>query len=381
MSARRIPNPDLAVGAGNKQRWNQPEYRRHGFHNAHRLFRRAYMVRARQQLVLEPAENTALAALPQVATLTARKEFSALVCARGNQIVLARHADDFAPDQPHSMQSVSKLMMHLIAGRMIGEGLLDPARPVEAYIPDIGAGYRGARVQDVLDMNVINDFSEDYADPNASCYTEEIALGWRLPPDGAPETEMGAFVRSIGGADLNNRASVINYCSANTDLLTLICDGLRPGGLNAQIDAIAEAAGIAGALYVSLSPEGLPAFSGGGCMTASDLARFGLLLARIAGPAPCPGWNQPFTQAVPDRDAKTLAPPRDHVRYADQMMTNGRWIGHAGYGGQFLMVDTVSGLSCAYFSVLENEAGYCEDYMAETVDCLEAVLTRFAQQG
>ena len=26
-----IPNPDLAVGAGNKQRWNQPQHRRWGF--------------------------------------------------------------------------------------------------------------------------------------------------------------------------------------------------------------------------------------------------------------------------------------------------------------------------------------------------------------
>ena len=38
-----------------------------------------------------------------------------------------------------------------------------------------------ATVQDVLDMNVMNDFSEDYDDPDAECYTEEIALGWRLP--------------------------------------------------------------------------------------------------------------------------------------------------------------------------------------------------------
>ncbi len=40
------PNPDLTVGPDNKQRWNQPPHRRHGFHNAHRLFRRSFMVRA-----------------------------------------------------------------------------------------------------------------------------------------------------------------------------------------------------------------------------------------------------------------------------------------------------------------------------------------------
>ena len=34
----RIPNPDLAVDDSNKQRWNRPAHRRHGFHNAHHLF-------------------------------------------------------------------------------------------------------------------------------------------------------------------------------------------------------------------------------------------------------------------------------------------------------------------------------------------------------
>lgn len=33
------PNPDLAILADNKARWNTPEYRRHGFQNLHRINR------------------------------------------------------------------------------------------------------------------------------------------------------------------------------------------------------------------------------------------------------------------------------------------------------------------------------------------------------
>ena len=54
---RIIPNPDLTVGADNKQRWNQPAHRRHGFHNAHHLFRRTLMVRSRSVLMLEPSKE------------------------------------------------------------------------------------------------------------------------------------------------------------------------------------------------------------------------------------------------------------------------------------------------------------------------------------
>lgn len=369
-----IPNPDLAVGDGNKQRWNQPAHRRHGFHNAHQLFRRALMIRSRRQLLLVQDEDADLAALPAVETLTQRPEFSALVCAKGNRVLLSRHAPDFAPTQPHSIQSITKLFMHLIAGKLIGEGRLDPGQTVEHYLPEIGSGYRGAIIQDVLDMNVMNDFSEDYSDPNADCYAEEIALGWRLPAEGAPETTLHEFVTNVSGSDLTNREMTINYCSANTDLLSLICDRLMPGSLPTLIADIVDAAGLEGAFHISLSPEGLPAFSGGGCMSATDLARFGLLLERlIGGYSDAQVGNAGFSQAALQRTTKTLKPPRDHVSYADQLMTNGKWVGHAGYGGQFLMVNTETGMVCSYLSVLENEAGYCEAYMIETINLLETI--------
>lgn len=376
----RIPNPDLAVGADNKQRWNRAAHRRHGFHHAHTLFRRALMLRASHHLVLGPVENRALADLREIATLTGRPEFSALVCACGDQIVLARHAADFTVAQPHSIQSVTKLFMHLIAGRLIGEGRLDAGQTVERYLPEIGSGYRGALVRDVLDMNVINDFVEDYANPHADSFAEEVALGWRLPPEGAAEITMRDFVSSIKGNDLANHSGWINYCSANTDLLTLICDRLVPGRLPELIMDIVAASGMTGAMHISLSPEGLPAFSGGGCVSAVDLARLGLMLLRVAKGEETGPWNQGFTRQTKDRATKTLAPPRDFIRYANQMMTDGRWIGHAGYGGQFLMADTKTGLSCAYLSVLENESGYCEDYMAETIRCLQMLTEEFERE-
>lgn len=48
-------------------------------------------------------------------------------------------------------------------------------------------------------------------------------------------------------------------------------------------------------------------------------------------------------------------------------------LGHAGYGGQFLMVDMASGTSCAFLSVLENEAGYDDAYMGQLSEVLRDV--------
>ena len=46
-------------------------------------------------------------------------------------------------------------------------------------------------------------------------------------------------------------------------------------------------------------------------------------------------------------------------------MTDGRFVGHAGYGGQFLLVDTKGGASVSFLSVLENEDGYDDCYMGK----------------
>lgn len=371
------PNPDLLVGDGNKPRWNQPATRRHGFHHAHLMFRRVLSCRAPEQVVLEEVEDTRLAATPEVALLTGRPEFSALVVAQEGRVLLARHASDFAPDQPHSIQSISKLTMHLIASRLMADGRLKPAKLVEHYLPEIGSGFRGARVQDVLDMNVINHFSEDYDDAHADVYAEEAALGFRLPGPGEKEPTMLSFLCGITGGDLTNQNDLIRYSSANTDLLTVICDRLCPGNLPGMLDEIAGAAGLEGGFHMSMSREGLPAFSGGGCLTATDLARFGLLLVRVAKGQESRVGDTGVTRAALNRTKRHLPAPRDHIRYADQLMTDGRWIGHSGYGGQFLMADTVSGRVVAYLSVLENESGFCADYMAQTVAAMERLLPPF----
>ena len=377
-SFKTIANPDLSVGADNKQRWNQPEHRRHGFHNAHALFRRGAMFRARSVLVLEDAHDEAIAARPEVEELTGHKAFSALVVARENRVLLERSADDFSTHHPHSIQSVTKMHIHLIAGAIVERSALDLAKPVSHYLPHIGSGYADAPVQDLLDMNVANDFSEDYSDPLSDCYTEEIALGWRLPEENAPEPSLKEFAYGITGTNLKNTSGNADYKSANTDVLTLLCSRVSEVPLHTLIGDIVDAAGYEGAFYISTSPEHLPAFSGGGCLSARDLARFGLLFARLGlGVNGKQVGSAEFIENALRREAPCLQPPRDWICYSNHLMTNGRFVGHAGYGGQFLMVDMQSGTVAAYLSVLENDAGYDDDYMARVVQNLTSLLSTF----
>jgi CubicO group peptidase (beta-lactamase class C family) len=186
---------------------------------------------------------------------------------------------------------------------------------------------------------------------------------------------MHNFAAAITGADLTNRTGYTLYKSANTDVLTLIAAAAGSEHPLRRLEAIVDAAGYEGGFHISLSPEGLPALSGGGCLSARDLARFGLLLARggraVSG---ADVGNAGFTAASRHRGPNPLSPTRPRMRYSNQLMTDGRWIGHAGYGGQFLMVDTTSGRVAAFLSVLDNESGYDEAYMAQVIQSLATIL-------
>ncbi len=380
MTSNPYSNPDLSVGLDNKQRWNQPKHRRKGFHNAHRLFRRVLMSRSRHVLPLEPMPVGLSLDVPGLSVLLANPAFSAMAVVRGRQLVFERHASDFSCDHPHSIQSVTKMHIHLIVGQLVAKGLIDLSKPVSHYLPEIGSGYAKARIQDLLDMAVSNDFTEDYDDPQSDCYTEEIALGWRLPPDGVPETSLIDFACGINGLEAEAPSQYAQYKSANTDVLTLVCAAVSPEPMATLIEQIADAAGYEGAFHISLSPDLLPAFSGGGCLSARDLARFGLLFARrgkdIFGR---PFADAGFLETSLERLARPLTPPKDWLRYSNHLMTDGRFIAHAGYGGQFLMVDTHAQTSCAFLSVLENDAGYDDDYMAAVAQMLKAVCFRLSE--
>ena len=372
-----ISNPDLTVGKNNKQRWNQANHRRHGFHNAHKLFRRALMVRSRNVLVLGSHPNMAIQNHPKLKKLMHSPAFSALCIIRDNQILMETAADDFSTSQPHSIQSISKLHIHLIIGQLIGQGVLSLDAKIRDYLPDIGTGYAEASLQSLLDMAVNNNFSEDYSDPHSDCYTEEVALGWRLPSNNmVKESTLVDFTNSITGYFNQENVTVAQYKSANTDVLTRILAKYSPKSLAEHIEEIADAIGYEGAFHISLSPDGYPAFSGGGCLSARDLARFGLMFARdgldihgveFANPA--------FMSKSLSRNAPSLSQPKEWLRYSNHLMTDGRFVGHAGYGGQFLLVDTITNTSCSFLSVLENEDGYDDTYMGEVATTLRDICT------
>jgi CubicO group peptidase (beta-lactamase class C family) len=356
------PNPDLELLGDNKPAWNQPRNRRRGFHELHRIARYGVSFRARRVLALETRADLAIAARDDVGALTSLPWFSAMVVARGPYVLFERYASDFGPERPHSIQSITKTTLNLIIGRLVEQGRIDLARPIGDYVPEIGSGYASATVQQALDMDVANDYTEDYADTTSTVFAHEEAMGLRLPADPAAEMTMHGFLPTITSADTTNRAGAAQYKSANTDVLGWVAE--RAGGrpLRALLADITDAAGFEHALNITTDRDGVPTMDGGASLTARDLARLALLFVRRGtGVAGEPVGSPAFIEATLGRGVP-MPPPRDWLRYSNQTNTDGRFLGHGGYGGQYMVADLTSGVVGVFFSVLEDKDAYDMDY-------------------
>jgi len=182
-------NPDLEVVKDNKARWNTPDWRREGFHNLHEIARYMTRIRSDRVLVLDKNINQNIADLPEVISLTSTEIFSGMCVVKGQTVLYEKYAGDFGPDHPHTIMSITKTIMNLVLGELIRDGKIDPSHTVSHYLSEVGSGYAEATVQQVMNMDMENEYSEDYADPNSSSYFHEVALGWRLGMEGISDKQ------------------------------------------------------------------------------------------------------------------------------------------------------------------------------------------------
>lgn len=374
-------NPDLEVIDDNKSRWNLPATRRHGFQNLYRLTRYGMSFRSDTVLTLDRKTDPRIGAEPELQRLTSTSHFCGMAVIRNQTLIYEKYAADFGPDHPHTIMSISKMTINLIIGELIAAGKIKLDATVATYLPEIGSGYASATVQQVLNMDLENSFQEDYLDPESESFYQEAAIGWRLPAPTVPEQSQKSFLAGINAlpsGDLSNTTGYALYKSANTDVLGWICERVSGKPLRQWILEIVEAVGIEGTWFMHTDRDGFPIVDGGVNLTARDLARFGQLFARRGqGVAGRQIGNAAFIEKTRSNPGPQLPPPEDFYRYSNQTMTNGTWVGHGGYGGQFMLADLDTGVSVSFFSVLENKDAEDLIYSAEMVRMMEHIAATF----
>ena len=369
-------NPELVTVKDNKAVWNLPKTRRHGYRNLHKINRYGLFLRSDLVLKLKKKYKDTIYKKPLVKKMTKQKSFCSLIVGNKQNIYFEKYAKDFPKNQPQTIMSITKMFVNLFVGELLNNKSINLDKKVSYYLPKIGSGYANAKVQDVLNMNVINAYTEDYTKAFSSSFLHEPVGGWRLPKSGDTHLSQESYLNTIKSKknkNLENKSNLAFYKSANTDVIGLIVEKISGKSLRHWMLRAVEAAGFEDGLYIASDRYGMPWMSGGGCLITRDFLRMGLLFARKGKGV---GNRKIGSSSFLNRTLNNVGPKymnlsnNKYLYYSNSTMVSGNMIGHSGYGGQFLAVNLKTGNVAAFFSVLETKSATKESYKVDMINML-----------
>ncbi len=185
--------------------------------------------------------------------------------------------------RPHLLQSVSKSITAAAAGCLIEDGLLDPARLVTDYLPELTrTAWKGASLQQVLDMTSGTRFTEEYTVRDSDAGKMDFAAGWKPAPPGVDVSGWPGCIwdqmLGLDSADAVHGAR-FSYRSIETDVLAHAMQRVSGQSL-AQIlsERLWQPLGCADDASITVDRTGYGLACGGISATLRDMARFGLML-------------------------------------------------------------------------------------------------------
>lgn len=193
--------------------------------------------------------------------------------------IVSEHYDNGMNEHTvHLLQSVSKSVTATILGILVARGRIRVDVPVTHYLPELTAtAYRGATMQQVLDMTSGVYWDETYTAPDSHCAKMDVACGWKISKDPNWPACMWDLVltlresRGAHGVDFS-------YRSIETDVLGFALEratGMRLGELVSS--ELWAPMGAEEDACFTVDPTGFACACGGLNATLRDLARFGEL--------------------------------------------------------------------------------------------------------
>ncbi len=88
-----------------------------------------------------------------------------LLVLKDGKILFEKYYGHLTEERPHLMNSISKSVVALVAGKLVGQGVIDLDKPVAHYVPALArSGWGPDSLRTVLDMRDGSDYTEDYPD-------------------------------------------------------------------------------------------------------------------------------------------------------------------------------------------------------------------------
>lgn len=205
-----------------------------------------------------------------------------LVVMKGGSIIADYHAPNYTVRSRHILFSSSKSVAGMLAGILVGEGVLDPDDPIVRYLPELAnSAFGDAKVRHALDMSTSLVFTEDYGDPRGD-FARYRRAGLLDPAlDAEPVETVIGFISTLKKAEGRDHGGPFFYCSPNSDVLGLIVErasGLRYPDLLSQ--KLWQPLGARTSARITVDLEGTARAGGGLFLSARDFARLGDLIRR-----------------------------------------------------------------------------------------------------
>jgi CubicO group peptidase (beta-lactamase class C family) len=208
-----------------------------------------------------------------------------LVLHRG-VIVTEQYRNGLRASTPHLLMSVSKSITGLVAGALAGRGALDVTATVDSIVPELKAtSFRGATVQQLLDMRTGTKYGEDYRDPDAEIAVSDRVYLWS-PDDGRPRPgDALEYFASLGND--GEHGGPFRYRSILVDVLAWVLERAADERFPDLVASeLWQPMGAERDAEITVDPRGNPLADGGISATLRDAGRIGQLALQRGTAAP-----------------------------------------------------------------------------------------------
>ena len=309
-----------------KMDWDRPPWNRWAFQHVREILPTAEVWRGHGPVRLLPRADVDLDGLAVVGSAGAPSTLSGLLdetytdgflVLKDGGISYERYFNGMHGRTLHLSQSVAKSFTGMVAGILVSRGVLDVNALVTTHLPELEqTGWRGATLQQVLDMTTGTRFSEEYTDPYSDIGQSDVASGWKpIPADSDPAFKwprhMWELVTGLTEVD-RPHGELFSYRSIETDVLAFCMERVTGKRLPQLLsEEIWQKAGMEESACMTVDSAGFALADGGLNATLRDYGRFGQMILEHGAGVIAPSWieatrngnhgifKEPYTFSLP----------------------------------------------------------------------------------
>lgn len=291
--------------------------------------------------------------------IAAHQYIDGLLVLRDGEILFEKYYGQLSAERPHLMNSISKSVVGLVAGKLAQQGVIDLDKPVSHYVPALAkSGWGPDSLQTLLDMRDGSAYTEDYPDFSTSFRLQDCAIGW-TDADYCPESGprgLREFLKTIGRDAA--RLGKFSYRSGSTDAIGWVLEEASGRPLAELISELVwKPMGAEFDANITVDESGLVLADHGMSATLRDLGRVGLLVMNKGVAFGQQVMPADFIQDIFDHPADPAWPYEAYEGFEPYYRSFWWGEGNArrdisGYGihGQFLRLVPQAGLVITMFS-------------------------------